>query len=87
MTGIKIRQARTSDCVAILRFICELAEYEKALPEAVATESDLQAALFGTNPNAFALICTIDEAPVGFALYFFNFSTWMGGLSPDWRRA
>jgi GNAT superfamily N-acetyltransferase len=94
MAAIEIRQARTSDCAVILRFIRELAEYEKALPEAVATESDLQAALFGSNPNVFALICTIDEAPAGFALYFFNFSTWMGknGLfledlyvSPEYR--
>jgi GNAT superfamily N-acetyltransferase len=83
-----------SDCALILHFISELAEYEKALAEAVATESDLQAALFGSNPNAFALICTIDEAPAGFALYFFNFSTWTGknGLfledlyvSPEYR--
>jgi len=78
MTAIKIRQATTSDCAVILSFIRELAEYERALPEAVATESDLQAALFGSNPNAFALICTIDDAPAGFALYFFNFSTWLG---------
>ena len=94
MTAIKIRQAMPGDCTLILHFIRELAEYEKALPEVVATEHDLQAVLFGAEPKAFALICTIDETPVGFALYFFNFSTWLGkyGLfledlyvSPEYR--
>lgn len=94
MPAIEIRPAVTGDCALILHFIRELAEYEKALPEVVASEGDLSAALFGDNPGAFALICSVGGKPAGFALYFFNFSTWLGksGLfledlyvSPDYR--
>jgi len=63
----------------ILDFIRELAEYEKAPEQAVATELQLQEAVFGPQPAAFAhLACAEDGEPVGFALWFLNFSTWRG---------
>lgn len=59
--------------------IRELAEYEKALDEARATEAQLREALFGERPAAFAFIAeTPDGATAGFALWFLNFSTWRG---------
>jgi GNAT superfamily N-acetyltransferase len=57
----------------------ELAEYEKALEEARATEEQLHEALFGERPAAFAHIAETDEGEVaGFCLWFLNFSTWRG---------
>ncbi len=58
----------------------ELAEYEKALDEAKATEEQLAEALFGERPAAFAHIAEdeVTGEPVGFALWFLNFSTWRG---------
>ncbi|MFD7502490.1 GNAT family N-acetyltransferase [Streptomyces sp. NPDC059850] len=77
-----IRSAKPSDVPAILAMIRELAAYERALPEAKATEEQLHTALFGAHPAVFALIAeeTGDGAPVpvGFALWFRNFSTWTG---------
>ena len=78
MSNIQIREAQQDDCTLILQFIKSLAEYEKALSEVKATEQNLCDALFNDHPKAFALICSIDDAPIGFALYFFNFSTWTG---------
>ena len=94
MTRIHIRPARREDTPLILRFVRELAEYEKALAEVTATEHNLESALFGPDPRVHALICEQGEEAVGFALYFFNFSTWLGkhGLfvedlyvSPEYR--
>lgn len=57
----------------------ELADYEKALDEARATEEQLRGALFGERPAAFAHIAETDDGEVaGFALWFLNFSTWRG---------
>lgn len=78
MSNIDIREAQESDCALILQFIKDLAEYEKALVEVKASELDLSKALFSDHPKAFALICSIDGKPAGFALYFFNYSTWTG---------
>ena len=94
MARINIRPARREDAALILRFVRELAEYERALAEVSATEEMLEAALFGVDPRVHALICEQGEEAVGFALYFFNFSTWLGkyGLfvedlyvSPEYR--
>jgi GNAT superfamily N-acetyltransferase len=78
MSNIDIREAQKGDCALILQFIKGLAEYEKALNEVKTSELDLSQALFSEHPKAFALICCIDGAPAGFALYFFNYSTWTG---------
>lgn len=94
MQQIQIRPATADDTSLILGFIRELAGYEKALAEVTATEVDLRKTLFGPDPRAYALICSLDGATAGFALYFFNYSTWLGKLglfledlyiSPEYR--
>lgn len=78
MPDINIRAAHEDDCGLILEFIKDLAIYEKALSEVKTTVEDLQQALFSEHPKAFALICSIADKPVGFALYFYSYSTWTG---------
>lgn len=73
-----IREATPSDVPVILTMIRELAAYERAEDCARATEPQLKEALFGDHPAAFALIAEADGEPVGFALWFRNFSTWTG---------
>ncbi|MBL4633397.1 MAG: GNAT family N-acetyltransferase [Kofleriaceae bacterium] len=75
---LQIRKAAQSDVATILGFVRELARYEKAEEEVVASEEMLRDSLFGKSPVAFALVCTMDEVAVGFALYFYNYSTWLG---------
>lgn len=76
---VMIRTATPADVPVIHAMIRELAEYEKALDEARATEEQLREALFGERPAAYAHIAeTEDGEPVGFALWFLNFSTWRG---------
>jgi len=75
---IQIRPATPEDVPLILQLVRELAEYERE-PEAVtATEPMLTAALFGAKPHAETVIAEADGIPVGFALFFHNFSTWTG---------
>lgn len=78
MSELSIRPATEADAALILRFIRELAEYEKALNEVTASEEDLRRTLFGSNASAHGLICQLGEEPIGFAVYFFNYSTWLG---------
>ena len=78
MTDILVRPATAEDCRLILHFVRELAHYEKALHEVEAVEPDFQRALFGEDARCEALICEVDGEAAGFALYFFNFSTWLG---------
>ena len=71
--------ATKKDIPLIREFILELAEYERALPgEAPVTEKDLADTLFGKRPAAEVLIAYLGEAPAGFALFFHNYSTWLG---------
>jgi GNAT superfamily N-acetyltransferase len=72
-----IRSARAEDAGTILRFIRELAEYEKLAHEVVATEQDIREQLFGPAPKAESLIAEQDGAPIGFCLFFYNFSTFL----------
>jgi GNAT superfamily N-acetyltransferase len=75
---IQIRPATPADVPLILRFVRELAEFERE-PEAVkATEPMLERSLFGERPHAEAVIAEQDGMPAGFALFFHNFSTWTG---------
>jgi len=76
--GLEIRPAVREDVPQILALVRELAEYERAPHEAVATEADMADALFGARPGADALMASLDGDVVGFALYFTNFSTWLG---------
>jgi GNAT superfamily N-acetyltransferase len=75
---LTIRNAVRGDEQLILEFIRELAAYERLAHEAVAGAADLERALFSETPKVFALIAEWDGAPAGFALYFFNFSTFVG---------
>ncbi|WP_342658221.1 GNAT family N-acetyltransferase [Sphingomonas sp. NY01] len=76
-----IRPATPADVPAILRFVRELAAFERE-PDAVeATEAMLADALFGTSPAAEAVIAEIHSQPTGFALFFHSFSTWTGRRS------
>ena len=78
MTDIPIRPATPDDVATILRFVQDLAAFERE-PDAVeATEAMLGEALFGQQPAAEAVIAEEAGAPVGFALFFHNFSTWKG---------
>jgi GNAT superfamily N-acetyltransferase len=78
-----IRPARPADVAGIHRLIRELADYERSADQVVGTEDDLRRALFGEQPAVFALVAvhqtTGHEADVaGFALWFVNYSTWLG---------
>ena len=73
-----IRSAQPQDAGLVHRLIRELAEYEKLLDSVVAGEADTAAALFGTNPRVFCDIAEWDGTPAGFALWFYNFSTFRG---------
>jgi GNAT superfamily N-acetyltransferase len=73
-----IRPARPGDAALVLAFIRELAAYERLAHEVVAGEADIDRALFGENPRAFCDIAEWEGAPAGFALWFYNFSTFRG---------
>ena len=66
------------DSPVILRLITDLAIYEKAEDAVIATVSDIEQTLFGNESTTAALICELDGQVVGFAVYFFNYSTWLG---------
>ena len=73
-----IRKAQSGDLGAILSLIRELAEYERAPNDVVATEEGLRTVLFGAKPAAEVVLAFEENLPVGFAVYFHNFSTWLG---------
>ncbi len=73
-----IRPATKDDCALIVQFIKELAIYEKLEHEAKATSNDIETALFASNPKAFCAIAEVGGKPAGFALCFYNFSTFVG---------
>jgi GNAT superfamily N-acetyltransferase len=75
----RIVQATKKDIPLIREFILELAEYERAKPgQAPVTEKDLAETLFGKRPAAEVLIAYLSDEPAGFALFFHNYSTWLG---------
>lgn len=78
MSELAIRSAVRADAEDIYNFIIELAIYEKAKHEVVATIEDIRHYLFGSEATAHALMAEQDGDSVGFALYFLNFSTWQG---------
>ncbi len=75
---LKIRLAEPGDENLLIQLIHELAVYEKAPEEAVTTPQLIRAALFGDKPTAEAVIAEWQGEPAGFALWFHNFSTWLG---------
>lgn len=91
---ISIRLATENDTGLLLDFITQLAIYEKLSSEVVATEEKLKEYLFGSKKYAEALIGEFDNKPVGFALFFYNFSTFLSlpgiyledlFVNPDYR--
>ena len=75
---LQIRAARVEDVPIILQLIRDLATYERAPAEVVATEAQLVDVLFGERPAAEVRLAFEEKSPVGFALFFQNFSTWLG---------
>ena len=76
--GFEVRRAVNADVPLILRFVKELAAYEKLEHEVVADEAQLRSTLFGEAPVARVLIGEYHGEPVGMALYFYNYSTFLG---------
>ena len=90
----RIETATERDVALIFRFIKGLAEYEKLEHEVLATEESLRATLFGARPGAEVLIGYSGSEPAGFALFFHNYSTFLGRpgiyiedifVLPEWR--
>ena len=75
---ISIRPAAESDVAVILQFIRDLAKYEHLEHQVVATQAMLREALFGGRPYAEVVLACLSGEPVGFALFFHNFSTFLG---------
>ena len=76
--GVHIRVATVADAATVYSFIRDLAEYERLLDDVDATPASIEKALFGPNPRAFCDIAEWHGAPAGFALWFYNFSTFRG---------
>ena len=94
VSDLRIQPATIRDVPLLLQFIKDLAEYEQLADACVATEADLGTHLFGPDAVAHALLAFVGDEPAGFALYFFNFSTFLArpGLyledlfvKPAWR--
>jgi len=94
MTDLHIEAATVADVPVILRMIKALAEYERLTHEVVATEASVRDTLFGSGPSAEAVIAYAEGTPVGFAVWFHNYSTFLSrrGLYledlfvlPEWR--
>lgn len=73
-----IREATPADVPAIMQLIHDLAEYEKAPQEVETNEGEIAAALFAGQPKVFAHVIDLDGEVVGMAIWFLNFSTWLG---------
>ena len=92
--AFRIERATERDVPLILRLIKGLAEYEKLTDEVRATEDDLRRSLFGPNPSAEVVVGYAGDEPVGFALFFHNYSTFLARpgmyledlfVLPKWR--
>ncbi len=96
MSDFTIRTAHKQDSSQILKFITELAIFEKAENEVEASVEDIERTLFGDTATSHSILCEKDGQPVGFAVYFYNYSTWQGKnglyledlyITPDHRGA
>ena len=76
--AISIVPATPEDVTQIWHFVVELAIYEREPDAVIATKEDFHRVLFCESPRAFAVMCYDRDTPIGFALYFYNFSTWLG---------
>jgi len=76
--SLTIRPAVRTDATQILAFITELAEYERARHEVIASVADIEQSLFDEGSTVHSLICERDGRAIGFAVYFYSYSTWLG---------
>ena len=76
--AISIAPATPEDVPQIWQFVIELAIYEREPDAVIATKEDFHRVLFCESPRAYAVMCRDGDVPIGFALYFYNFSTWLG---------
>ncbi|HEX7861767.1 MAG TPA: GNAT family N-acetyltransferase [Verrucomicrobiae bacterium] len=74
---ILVRVAKAEDSALLLELIRELARYEKLEHECIATVEQVRESLFGNKPRAEALLAFEDDAPAGYAIYFYSYSTWL----------
>ena len=77
-SSVTIRPAKASEAGLVLTMIRELADYEKLLHQVTATVEDIRRTLFRDNPRAEALIAEVDGQPAAFAIFFHNYSTFLG---------
>ena len=77
MSNLVVRKATAADAGILFQFIKDLAIYEKAEDEVLATEQSLKETIFAPDSHVFALICEFDGVAIGSAIYFFNYSTWL----------
>ena len=77
-TGLRIRPAVADDAGLILRFIRELAIYEKAEASVQTDEAGIRTSLFGADAKVQALVCERNGVAIGYAVFFYNYSTWLG---------
>ena len=75
---LSIRAATSEDAEVIFQFIVDLAIYEKAEQQVKTTVEEIRSTLFDPKTNTSALICLLDDQPIGYAVYFLNYSTWLG---------
>ena len=78
---VTIRSATAVDVPELLAMVRELADYEKALPEVLATEDSLRRSLFAERPAVFAHLAEVDGTIVGMAIWYLAYSTWLGSHS------
>ncbi|GAB1617624.1 N-acetyltransferase family protein [Pseudomonas sp. NGC7] len=76
--SLTIRPAVRTDAAQILSFITELADYERARHEVIASVADIERSLFDEGSTVHSLICERDGQAIGFAVYFYSYSTWLG---------
>ncbi|SEL54643.1 Acetyltransferase (GNAT) family protein [Colwellia chukchiensis] len=77
MSKLVVRAATADDAKLLFKFIKDLARYEKAEAEVLATEQSIKQSIFAKDSHVYALICELDGVAVGSAIYFFNYSTWL----------
>ena len=73
-----VRKAKLDDTPIILKYIKDLAEFEKAPQEAVLTEDDLRRSFFIESPQVYCLVSELDNVVTGIAIWHLNYSTWLG---------
>jgi GNAT superfamily N-acetyltransferase len=75
---VMVRRAAEADVPRVMQLIVELADYERSADQVTATDEDLNSALFGSQPALFCHVAVVGEEIVGYALWFLNYSTWLG---------